>query len=888
MSYLRYDGTLAADSATPVTSLYGAGDAGDNVIIAGSGTTQLYGGLGQDVLVAGSGTDTFIVERGQGNDAIYGFKTASDVVRLSAGFTNFSQVQSHLTQVGADTRIDLGGGDGLVLRGVQASSLTAANFQLELNPAKLGAMTFHDEFSGNLDVWNATYNPTGMWRPDYGYQGANGVGSYTLTGNGEQQIYTSPYFRNHNGDFSESPFVNNGDGTMSIVAKPSTNPELFGYDYTSGMISTKQSFAQTYGYFEMRAELPQTAGGWPAFWLVPADGSWPPELDVMETLTSDPHADWTTAHSAASGAHTANGISSYIPDTSDGFHTYGVLWTASTLTWYVDGTAVFSQATPADMNKPMYMIANLALGGWGGAVDSSGMPAEMKIDYIRSYALADGSTTVQGYDAITSGGAAYVSPPDNAITGAAASPVSPPPVSPPPVSQPASPPPVATPAPPPVSGAGQQLLSTGYGSVLTGGAGADTLVANQGGETLTGGAGADSFVFKTTPWSATHISDFQVGVDKLDISGLYLDGYSGSNPVADGYVTFASDGNGGTSVIVDPDGRASGHLWGDYVVDLEHVSPTGLTAAQVFGGQATSPPPVSPPPVSPPPASPPPATGGQTLTSHGFGDTLVGTAGADTLVAGQGGETMTGGAGGDSFVFKTTPWSATHIADFQPGVDKLDVSALYIDGYKGADPVADGYVKFVSDGKDGTAVIVDPDGKASGHLWGDYVVDLEHVSPTGLTAAQVFGGAGAPISPPPVAPPVASGQVLTAAKPGDILMGGAGADTLNASQGADTLTGGGGGDHFVFAKVPWSPAHITDFTHGEDVLDLRGLFAGTGYTGADPIADRYLSLISDGKGGTAILFDKDGAGTGQQWGTYVIDLEHVAPSTLTNSDWLIR
>jgi hypothetical protein len=32
-------------------------------------------------------------------------------------------------------------------------------------------------------------------------------------------------------------------------------------------------------------------------------------------------------------------------------------------------------------------------------------------------------------------------------------------------------------------------------------------------------------------------------------------------------------------VIVDPDGRATGHLWGDYVIDLEHVSPTSLTNA---------------------------------------------------------------------------------------------------------------------------------------------------------------------------------------------------------------------------------------------------------------------------------------------------------------------
>jgi Ca2+-binding RTX toxin-like protein len=130
--------------------------------------------------------------------------------------------------------------------------------------------------------------------------------------------------------------------------------------------------------------------------------------------------------------------------------------------------------------------------------------------------------------------------------------------------------------------------------------------------------------------------------------------------------------------------------------------------------------------------------------------------------------------------------------------------------------------------------------------------------------------------------------VLTASKVGSVLVGGSGADTLNASMGSDTLTGGAGADRFVFAAEPWSPVHITDFTHGQDVLDLRGLFAGTGYAGSNPLADKYLVLISDGNGGTAVLFDRDGAGTGQKWGDYVIDLEHVSPTTLTSSDWLIR
>jgi Ca2+-binding RTX toxin-like protein len=111
----------------------------------------------------------------------------------------------------------------------------------------------------------------------------------------------------------------------------------------------------------------------------------------METLTSDDNATWTTKHSGI-GGHSSQGQLNYVPDTADGFHTYGALWTPTDLVYYIDGVEVMHTATPADMNKPMFMIANLAMGGWGGAIDQADLPAEMKIDYIRAYALPDGTT----------------------------------------------------------------------------------------------------------------------------------------------------------------------------------------------------------------------------------------------------------------------------------------------------------------------------------------------------------------------------------------------------------------------------------------------------------------------------------------------------------------
>jgi hypothetical protein len=446
----------------------------------------------------------------------------------------------------------------------------------------------------------------------------------------------------------------------------------------------QSNFTQAYGYFEMRAELPKGQGLWPAFWLL---GEQNREIDVLEALGSDTKVSNNAIHSATVPQL---GNASFNPY-GDGFHTYGTMWTPQTITFYVDGTPVWQTATPAEMSTPMKMIVNLAVGGnWPGSPNASTpFPAEMKIDYVRVYNLPDPN---------------YHAP-------------SPPPP-PPPVSPPPPPPP-----PPPVSGSGLVLTSDHPGAVLAGGAGADTLNASQGADRLTGGAGADVFAFKAMPWSAGHITDFQVGVDKLDLTALYMGGYRGSDPVADGYVSFVSDGAGGTKVLLDPDGRGTAQAWPFTVVTLDGVSANGLTAAQVFNGAGA------------PATTPSPS--GVVLTSPYPGASLAGGAGADTLNASQGSDQLAGGAGADHFVFGALPWSAGHITDFQHGVDVLDLRPLFAAaGYQGGDPIADGYLRLEADGAGGTRVLFDRDGWGSGNPWPTTITTLDHVAPSTVTSAD--------------------------------------------------------------------------------------------------------------------------------------------------------
>ncbi|THK34706.1 glycosyl hydrolase family protein [Ensifer sp. MPMI2T] len=357
---------------------YAFGNSADNIITGGSGSQTIDGRAGNDVLTGAGGADTFVLAHGDGSDLITDFES-DDSVRLDGyGFTSFQQVLANVAQKGANLRLHLADGESLVFANTTADQLQESQFRLALDRSAF-TQTFSDDFnalqlrSGTTGVWDAKY----WWAPEKGA---------TLADNGELQWYINP---SHQPTASANPFSVK-DGVLTITAAPASDAiqaEIDGYDYTSGMLTTHSSFAQTYGYFEMRADMPNDQGAWPAFWLLPADGSWPPELDVVEMRGEDTNTVITTAHSNETGSHTMSQDGVKVGDTS-GFHKYGVLWTEDEIVWYFDDTAIARADTPSDMHKPMYMLVNLAVGGMAdtpidGLVDGS----EMKIDYIKAYSL---------------------------------------------------------------------------------------------------------------------------------------------------------------------------------------------------------------------------------------------------------------------------------------------------------------------------------------------------------------------------------------------------------------------------------------------------------------------------------------------------------------------
>lgn len=206
-----------------------------------------------------------------------------------------------------------------------------------------------------------------------------------------------------NGDFGQAAFSgsirNNTFGTdsgiLTITLRKTAEDK-----WTSGLLSSLCSdgsgFAQQYGYFEMRAQFPTGEGIWPAFWLIGAErlsseSDVTAEIDIAEHYGALPQyysSKWHIWLRDGSGRHETE----YQRRTvdvgilSDEFHTYGLWIDPEQTIFYFNDEAHWSVPTPSAFHQPMMVLANLGLGG-GWPVGDTVNNAEMKIDFIRVYAL---------------------------------------------------------------------------------------------------------------------------------------------------------------------------------------------------------------------------------------------------------------------------------------------------------------------------------------------------------------------------------------------------------------------------------------------------------------------------------------------------------------------
>ena len=319
--------------------------------------------------------------------------------------------------------------------------------------------------SGYTLKWSDEFNDTAIDTTKWNVANNSTYGS----GNGELQCYMSSN-------------VTESGGNAVLTGKPGTGG-CAGYNYTSGWIATgtkatggTEKYSFTQGYVEMRAKMPNGNIFWPALWLqgYNAGPSWPGygEFDIGEWYPACPNMTTGTLHYDSGGhvqtspdvynvatgtANSKGGCASGLGATNSDFHIYGLEWTSTRLTWFVDGkvafyfdgtnntmnwfenganqTRAFPKPTTDFWNNPHTISINMAMGGdgpsyygWSPTNTIGSTTGDYLVDYIRVYqkdTTATGGTTTSGTTSGTTtgsttgttSGSTTTTPPSTVTTG---------------------------------------------------------------------------------------------------------------------------------------------------------------------------------------------------------------------------------------------------------------------------------------------------------------------------------------------------------------------------------------------------------------------------------------------------------------------------------------
>ncbi|WP_373755366.1 Ig-like domain-containing protein [Neisseria sp.] len=209
----------------------------------------------------------------------------------------------------------------------------------------------------------------------------------------------------------------------------------------------------------------------------------------------------------------------------------------------------------------------------------------------------------------------------------------------------------------------------------------------------------------------------------------------------------------------------------------------------------------------------------ENLAGSAYGDTLSGN-NADNSISGNAGDDLiSGGTGND-----------------------------WLDGGSGADTLAggSGNDSYIVDDAADTVTEAAQEGEDSvySHVSHTLGAHLEHLTLLGSTVVSGTGNGGA--------------NTLTGNGTANILDGAAGDDRIIGGKGSDTLTGGAGRDTFVFDSVlDGSADTVTDFTAGEDIIELAGSIFQSLTVNVMAEWEHYVQYHAD----TGFLtYDSDGQG----------------------------
>lgn len=218
----------------------------------------------------------------------------------------------------------------------------------------------------------------------------------------------------------------NGNCVISAATLDDNNCDICPKDgqFTSG-IETRymdgedsiQSFAQAFGYYEAKVKFPVGEGMWSAFWLqsnfqrkIGNEGKDGTEMDIFESAFTKDNS--VVAHALLWDGYgeSADSVGEKFKlqtDLYDGYHTFGLLWTPTEYTFFVDGKATWTTDGGGVSQVPEFLrltceIRDNAYGAHGVKMkkftSTKENPALFYVDYVNVYQNTDFLSSIKSDD----------------------------------------------------------------------------------------------------------------------------------------------------------------------------------------------------------------------------------------------------------------------------------------------------------------------------------------------------------------------------------------------------------------------------------------------------------------------------------------------------------
>ncbi len=315
---------------------------------------------------------------------------------------------------------------GLVALGLLALSSAVVSAQEAPGPADSPwRLVWADEFDGDSidpERWNLEQDCWGG-------------------GNAERQCYTA---------FEENARIENGKLVIEARLGEARGPALPAHlragasaeerqattaqPFTSARLNTRDKGDWRYGRIEVRAQLPEGQGSWPAIWMLPTDevyGGWAAsgENDILEAVNlGEPCREcrgdvenrvFGTLHYGGEWPeNTYQNRETTLPPSENGeqdFHVFAVEWSEGRIEWFLDGESYgyltqrrWRSSSEAARGRPFapfdqrfHLILNLAVGGHlaegrnVGGVRVEAFPQQFIVDWVRVYDCPQDLETAQ-------------------------------------------------------------------------------------------------------------------------------------------------------------------------------------------------------------------------------------------------------------------------------------------------------------------------------------------------------------------------------------------------------------------------------------------------------------------------------------------------------------